>query len=134
MRMNGWVVFSGIMLFMAGVFGAIDGLVAIIVEEVWLVSDDQAILLDIQAWGWVHLVVGSVAIVTGIAVLSGQLWAIILGILLAMVSAFSHLMFITVFPWWSLAIIAIDILVIYGLVVHGGEAAEAAEAAENRAA
>jgi uncharacterized membrane protein YwzB len=51
-----------------------------------------------------------------------------------MVSAFSHLMFITVFPWWSLAIIAIDILVIYGLVVHGGEAAEAAEAAENRAA
>lgn len=132
--MNGWVVFSGIMLFMAGVFGAIDGLVAIIVEEVWLVSDDQAILLDIQAWGWVHLVVGSVAIVTGIAVLSGQLWAIILGILLAMISAFSHLMFITVFPWWSLAIIAIDILVIYGLVVHGGEAAEAAEAAENRVA
>ena len=134
MRMNGWVVFSGIMLFMAGVFGAIDGLVAIIVEEVWLVSDDQAILLDIQAWGWVHLIVGSIAVVTGIAVLSGQLWAIILGILLAMISAFSHLMFITVFPWWSLAIIAIDILVIYGLVVHGGEAAEAAEAAENRVA
>ncbi len=125
MRTNSWVVFSGIMLFMAGMFGAIDGLVAIIHEQVLVVTDEQIILLDIRAWGWVHLIVGGIAAVTGLAVLSGQLWAVILGILLAMTSAFTQLLFITVFPWWSLAIIAIDILVIYGLVVHGEGATRA---------
>ena len=125
MRTSGWVVFAGLMLFMAGLFGAIDGLVAIIQDEVFLVTDDQIILLDLTAWGWVHLGVGSIALVTGLSVLSGQLWAVILGVFLAMASATTQLMFITVFPLWSLAIIAIDILVIYGLVVHGGDAAAA---------
>ena len=125
MQTNGWIAFAGIMLFMAGMFGAIDGLVAIIHDQVFLITDDQVILLDLTAWGWVHLIVGSLALVTGLSVLSGQLWAVILGVFLAMTSAVTQLLFITVFPWWSLAIIAIDVLVIYGLVVHGGEAAEA---------
>lgn len=125
MRDNGWIAFAGIMLFMAGMFGAIDGLVAIIHDQVFLITDDQIILLDLTAWGWVHLVVGSLAIVTGLAVMSGQLWAVILGIFLAMASATTQLLFITVFPLWSLVIIAIDILVIYGLVVHGEEATHA---------
>ena len=133
MSTSGWVVFAGIMLFMAGMFGAIDGLVAIIHEEVFLVSDDQVILIDVSAWGWVHLIVGTITLITGLAVLSGQLWAVILGVLLAMVSATTQILFITVFPWWSLAIIAIDILVIYGLIVHGTQDALAAEDAQTAA-
>ena len=125
MKTNGWIAFAGIMLFMAGMFGAIDGLVAIIHDQVFLITDDQIILLDLTAWGWVHLIVGSLAMVTGLSVMSGQLWAVILGIFLAMASATTQLLFITVFPLWSLAIIAIDILVIYGLVVHGEEATHA---------
>lgn len=133
MSTSGWVVFAGIMLFMAGMFGAIDGLVAIIHEEVFVVTDDQIILLDVKAWGWVHLIVGTLTLITGLAVLGGQLWAVILGVLLAMVSATTQILFITVFPWWSLAIIAIDILVIYGLIVHGTEEALAAEDAQTAA-
>ena len=68
----------------------------------------------------------SIYLVAGLAVLSGQLWAVILGVLLAMVSATTQILFITVFPLWSLAIIAIDILVLYGLVVYGTEEALAA--------
>ena len=122
MRTSGWVVFAGIMLFMAGMFGAILGLVAMIDGQVLVVTDDQIVLLDLTAWGWVHLIMGSITLVTGLAVLSRQLWAVILGMLLALTSATTQLLFITVFPLWSLAIIAIDILVIYGLVVHGEEA------------
>ena len=105
-------------------------LVAIIHEEVFLVTDDQIILVDLTAWGWIHLIVGSICLVTGLAVLSGQLWAVILGVLLAMVSATTQILFITVFPLWSLAIIAIDILVLYGLVVYGTEEALAAGEAQ----
>lgn len=127
MSTNGWVIFSGVMLFMAGLFGVIDGLVAIVNEEVFLVTDEQAIVVDVSTWGWVHLAVGVATLVTGLAVLGGQLWAVILGVFIAIVSATSQLLFITVFPWWSLAIMAIDVLVIYGLVVHGAAAAEAAQ-------
>ena len=124
MRPSGWVVFAALMLFMAGLFGAIDGLVAIIRDEVFLVTDDQIILLDLTAWGWVHLVVGSIALVTGLYVLGRQLWAAIRGVFLAMAGATNQLLSITVFPLRFLAIIATGILVIYGLVVHGAEGAE----------
>lgn len=130
MSRNGWVLFAGIMLFMAGMFGTFDGLVAIIRDEVFLVTDDEIILLDLTAWGWVHLIVGPICLVTGLAVLSGQFWAVILGVLLAMTSATTQILFITVFPWWSLAIIAIDILVIYGLIVHGTEESTIAQGVE----
>ena len=113
-------------MFMAGLFGTINGLVAMIHEEVFLVRDDQAIMMDVQAWGWIHVTVGLTALITGLAVLSLNVWAIMLGVVLALMSATTQLLFITVFPLWSLAIIAIDVLVIYGLVVHGTEEAIAA--------
>lgn len=121
MRTSGWVAFASIMLFMAGMFGIIDGLVALIHDEVFVVTEDTIVLLDLTAWGWVHLIVGSIVLVTGLAVLSGQVWARVIGVTVAILSATTQLVFITVFPLWSLAIIAIDVLVIYGLVVHGEE-------------
>ena len=125
MRTSGWVVFAGLMLVMAGLFGANEGLVAIIQNEVFLVTDDQLILRDLTAWGWVHLIVGSIALVTGLSVLSGQLWAAVLGVFLAMASATRQLLFITAYPLRSLAIIAIAVLVIFGLVAHGDDAVAA---------
>jgi len=130
MNTSGWVAFSGIMLFMAGLFGAIDGLVAIIHDEVYFVGDDQVILMDISAWGWVHLLVGIGVLATGLSILNGQSWAFVVGIIVAVFHATTQLMFITVFPWWSIAIIAIDVLVIYGLVVHGEKAMSASGMAE----
>ena len=77
------------------------------------------------AWGWVHLIVGSIALVTGLSVLSRQLWAAIRDVFLAMASATRQLLVITALPLRSLAIIGITVLAIYGLVVQGNGAVAA---------
>ena len=121
MGTSGWVVFASIMLIMAGVFGIIDGLVALIHDEVYLVTEDQIVAFDFTTWGWIHLIVGIIVTTAGFAVMSGQLWARMVGVLAATASAIAQIAFITAFPLWSVLVIGIDVLIIYGLLVHGEE-------------
>lgn len=121
MRTSGWVVFASFMLIIAGVFGIIDGLVALIHDEVYLVTKDQVVAFDFTTWGWIHLIVGIIVTTAGVAVMSGQLWARMVGVLAATASAIAQIAFITAFPLWSVLIIGIDVLIIYGLLVHGEE-------------
>ncbi len=121
MRTSGWVVFASIMLIMAGMFGIIDGLFALIHDEVYLVTEDGIVAFDFTTWGWIHLILGIIVLTAGFAVMSGQLWARIVGVFVAMLSAVSQIAFITAFPLWSVVIIGIDVLIIYGMLVHGEE-------------
>jgi hypothetical protein len=72
-------------------------------------------------WGWLHLVIGVVALVAGCGIIVGKRWAQILGIVLAGVSAVVNLTWIAAYPLWSITIIAVDILIIHALAVHGRE-------------
>lgn len=125
MRTSGWVVFASMMLVLAGMFGIIHGLVALINDEVYLVTNDGIVAFDFTTWGWIHLILGIIVLIAGFAVMSGQLWARIVGVFVAMLSAVSQIAFITAFPLWSVVIIGIDVLIIYGLLVHGEEVEEA---------
>jgi hypothetical protein len=70
---------------------------------------------DVTAWGWIHLLLGLVGLGTGIGILVGQTWARILGVFIAGVSTVSNFMFMPYYPFWSLAVIALDVLVIWAL-------------------
>jgi hypothetical protein len=122
---TGWAIFAGIVLFLVGVFQASAGLVALFNDDVYLVSTDRlAVTFDYTTWGWIHLILGSLVATAGIAIFKGQVWGRAVGVVLAGLSAFANLMFITAFPLWSILIIAMDVLVIYALCVHGGELAD----------
>jgi hypothetical protein len=49
------------------------------------------------------------------------MWARVVGVILAVVSIALNFAFFAAYPWWSAMIIAIDVLVIWALVVHGQE-------------
>jgi hypothetical protein len=120
----GWIFFAGIILIMVGSFQAIAGLVALFNDEYYLVgSSGLVVSVDYTAWGWVHLVLGVVAFCTGIGMMLGQRWARITGIILAVLSAIVNLAFVAAYPVWSILVIALDVIVIYALAVHGREAA-----------
>jgi hypothetical protein len=122
---SGWVgmaMFGGVMMMVAGTFHAMAGLVGIFNDSYWLVpNSDLVVTVDYTVWGWVHLVLGAVAIATGAAILAGQAWARVTGVVLAVLSALVNLAFMAAFPLWATLIIAIDVLVIYALVAHGKE-------------
>lgn len=122
----GWAYFAGIMMMMVGAFQVIEALTALFNQDYLVVKTGSklAIHVNIAAWGWVHLIIGVVAIAAGVAVLAGKLWARIIGMAMAGLSAIVNLAFIAAYPLWSITIIAVDVLVIYALAVHGGELKE----------
>jgi hypothetical protein len=107
---------------MAGAFQAAAGLVGLLNDDVYLVSTDHlSITMSYTAWGRTHLILGAIVACAGVAIFSGRVWARAVGVLLAMLSALAHLLFIAAFPFWSSIVIALDVLVIYALTIHGGE-------------
>jgi hypothetical protein len=118
----GMVLFAGIVLQMVGGFQIIQGFVALLRDDYYLVTRNGLLLnLDYTAWGWTHLLIGLVAVCTGIGVMLGQTWARVLGIIIAVLSALANIAFLSAYPVWSTIIIAMDVLVIYALAVHGRE-------------
>jgi hypothetical protein len=118
----GMALFGGIMMVMVGGFQIMQGVVALLRDEYYLVTrNDLLITLDYTAWGWTHLLLGVVAVLTGFGVMLGQTWARVLGILIAVVSALVNIAFLSAYPIWSTIVIAIDVLVIYALAAHGRE-------------
>jgi hypothetical protein len=80
------------------------------------------VALDYTQWGWIHLIAGGILLAAGLAVAStGALWARIIGIVVAVFHAFAQFAFIEAYPFWTLAIIALDVVILYGLIVHGEE-------------
>jgi hypothetical protein len=118
----GWVFFAGIMMILLGIFEAITALVALFNDKYYLVGPSGLVVsVDYTAWGWVHLFLGLVALGAGIGVIFGKTWARVVGIVFAVFSAIVNLAFIPAYPLWSMLVIALDVIVIYALAVHGAE-------------
>jgi hypothetical protein len=118
-HVGGWLLFAAIMLVMAGIFDVIDGVVALMNSRFY-VAGAVIIWSDLRTWGWITLALGVITVLAGVAVMNRQSWGRWFGIAAAGLSAIGQMVFISAYPWWSLLIIAIDVLVIYGLCVHWG--------------
>jgi hypothetical protein len=118
----GWIAFAGVLMIILGALHALQGLVAIFKDEYFLVSSSGlAIKLDFTVWGWIALIVGLVVLVAGVCVMAGQLWARVVGVVVASLSLLANFAFLAAYPLWSLVMIALDIVIIMALTVHGSE-------------
>jgi hypothetical protein len=116
----GFILFAAIMMIMAGVFQALAGLVAIFQNEFYVSTRNYLFQFDATSWGWIHLVVGLLVAFAGWGLLSGRTWARVVAITLAVVSAIANFAFIPYYPFWSMLIIAVDIVVIWAVAAYGG--------------
>ena len=120
---SGWAIagitFAAVMLMLIGVFQAFEGLGAIIDDEFFIVGENYAFDLDTSAWGWIHLLIGMLVLVTGVSLWRGQTWAAVTAIVLAGLSAVANFFFIPYYPFWSLLIIAMNIWVIWAITRPG---------------
>jgi hypothetical protein len=115
----GWLAFAAIMLGFAGLLGFIDGLVAVS-KSTFYVANAQFVFSDLNTWGWILMVVGVVAILAAFGIPTGSQWARWTGIVIAGLQGIAMLLMIQAYPFWSLAVFTIDLLVIYALAVYGG--------------
>lgn len=118
----GWIVFAGVMMVMIGTFHMIQGLIALFKDEYYLVGKSGlTVEVDYTAWGWTHLIAGAIVFAAGLGLFAGQMWARVVGVVLAVVSAVLNFAFIAAYPFWSSIVIALDVFVIYALTAHGRE-------------
>ena len=114
-----WVMFSAIVLFVAGVFAVIDGLVAVN-KSTFFTQNAVYVFSDLNTWGWIVFGLGVAGIAAGLAVFTGREWARWTGIVVAGLGAVGQLLFAQAYPLWSLMIMGLNVLVIYGLAAYGG--------------
>jgi len=114
----GWVTFAGIMLILVGAFNVIDGIAAIS-DSKYLVN--QVLFSNLHAWGWFFLIWGIIQILAGFAIFGGATWGAILGIVTAFFNIIAQLSWAHTYPVWAIAAMVVDALVIYALVVYGGQ-------------
>jgi hypothetical protein len=109
-------LFAACILLMVGFFNIIYGLAALIKGgKSFLFTDTGVTVFSVTSWGWIMLIFGIVQVVAGVGIFRGYLWARILGIAGAILNAAGHLAAMGTYPWWSLSILALDVLVIYAL-------------------
>lgn len=122
----GWIFFASMMMIMVGSFQVIIGLTSLFKSGYYLVGEDNLLVnVNFTAWGWTHIALGAIALVAAFGLLVGQMWARIVGIAMALVSAIVNLAFIEAYPLWSIMVITLDVLVIYAIAAHGREAKQA---------
>ena len=115
----GVLMFAGVLMIMIGVFHAIQGLVALFNDEFYVVGKEYVFKFDITAWGWIHLLLGIVVAVAGAALFRGAVWARTVAVILACVSMVASFVWLPYYPVWSIAIIALDVFVIWAAILHG---------------
>ena len=119
-RGAGWVLFAGVMLALVAILNAIYGIAAI-ANSSFFVNDTKYILSDLNTWGWVTLGIAALQLAAALSVWNGNKFGVWFGIGMAGLNAIGALMSIPAYPFWSLAVFAVDILIIYGLAVYGGQ-------------
>jgi hypothetical protein len=118
----GWVYFAGFMMIVLGIFQSIVGLTALLNSTFYVKLQSHLLVLDYTKWGWVHLLFGILIIVVGSNLFSGKTWARVVATILVTLNLIAQFAFVSVYPVWSVIMMIIDVLVIYALTVHGGEA------------
>jgi hypothetical protein len=116
----GWVLFAGVIIVIIGVLNVIYGIAAIDKSK-FFVANSEFIISDLKTWGWVMLVLGALQILAAASIWNGGAFGRWFGIGVASVNAIAALLSISAYPFWSLAIFAVDLLVIYGLAAYGGK-------------
>lgn len=115
----GRTIFAACLMIMVGVWQVLVGIAAIAEDTIFVTTADYIYQLDLTGWGWIHLIIGALAVITGLFIFAAQEWARWLGIALAIVSAISQFFWMPYQPLWAMTVIAVDVFVIWALATVG---------------
>ena len=115
----GGVMFAAVLMILIGVFQSIAGLTAIVDDDFYVLTQNYTFDIDTTAWGWIHLILGIVVLLAGIALVAGKGWAGMVALVLAVLSAVANFFFIPYYPFWAIVEIALAVWVIWALTRPG---------------
>jgi hypothetical protein len=121
-RGQGWVIFAAALLLTIGTINVIQGIAAISRAHFY-VANAHYVFGDLKSWGWTVLILGALQLLVALGVIAGNQFARWTGVVIVSLNALAQLLMIPAYPFWSLAIFAVDIVALYGLIAYGGRIA-----------
>jgi len=103
------------MLATLSAFQVFEGIAAIAKDTIYVVDGDYTYKLSVTAWGWIHVIIGAIGLIVGVGIMAGLDWALMAGLVVAVMSAVTHFIFLPFFPIWAVVILAFDVIVIWAL-------------------
>jgi hypothetical protein len=122
--LNGWALFAGTMLAITATLNVIYGIGAIN-DANFYVHDARYVISGLNAWGWILLIGGAIQFCAAVSIFGGTSWGRWVGVASASLNSIGQLLFLPSAPFLSLALFAVDIAIIYGLVACWNRPAEA---------
>jgi hypothetical protein len=117
-RGYGLVLFASALLVIVGVFNLIYGIAAIANSHVFT-ANAHYVFANLRTWGWITLIIGALQVLAAGGVLAGNQLARWFAVAVVGLSAIDQMFFIPAYPFWSLTIIAVDVVALYGLCAYG---------------
>jgi hypothetical protein len=123
----GWIAFAGMLLMIIGGLDFFQGLVAVIRDQYYVQGKNGALVIDVSQWGWIMMIWGAILAFVGYGLLSGASWARWVAIVGVSLNFLAVLGFDggSAYTLWSLVLIALNILVLWALIVRWGDVKEA---------
>ena len=121
----GWTAFAGIMMVLLGAWWIVAGLVAIVNDDFFVVSQEWVFKFSTTTWGWIHLILGIIVLASGFGLFTANIWARTVGVILAVISAFVGFAWLPWYPVWAIILIVASVGVIWALTAHGHDIVEA---------
>ncbi|MEV2189403.1 hypothetical protein AB0I02_00170 [Streptomyces phaeochromogenes] len=114
---HGLTAFAAVMLMIAGVLDIFRGIMGIAEDDVFVTTRDYVFAYDLTGWGWIHLVLGAVAVVVSLGLFQASLWARVAGIAIAGFIIIANFLSLPYYPVWSIVMIAFSAFIIWALCV-----------------
>ena len=115
---HGLILFASVLLVIIGCFNLIYGIAAIAHSHVF-VANAHYVFANLRTWGWITLIIGVLQLLAAAGVVAGNQLARWFGVAVLGLSAIDQMFFLPAYPFWSLVIIAVDVVALYGLCAYG---------------
>lgn len=119
-RGEGRAAFAAILLLIAGALNVIYGIAAISEAHFFTDSGSHYVFSSLNTWGWITVLLGVIELTGGFSLISGNAYGRVIGIVAASLGAIGALLAVAgAYPFWSLGVFALCVIVLHGLVVYG---------------
>ncbi len=112
----GFTLTAAVLMMVSGLWNFLEGLAAIIKGQFFVVLPNYVYNISITGWGWIHLIVGTAVFVAGAFLFMDKVWARVVGVVLACLSAVTNFLYIPYTPVWSVIVIALDVFIVWALL------------------
>ena len=121
-KRSGWITFAAVAALVAGGYNALSGIAALADDDTLAAQANEVLYgIDLTLWGWIWLIAGIVQLIAGVLILQRNAAGLWLGVTMASISGFMTVIVMFVFPLWAIAVLAIDFLVLFGLLTQSDE-------------